>query len=212
MKLAKDDPAVRYEHHPERLILGDKRNRLLEAVTGEIVVQFDDDDFYAPHYLETMVNALGADDFVTLSGWYVYSTSNRFFGYWDTATVASHHFKVSSEGVKVLSGHLFDNPASIDANLWGFGFSYAFRKAVYPAVRFGDVDFGEDYDFVKRLKQHGFRMKTVPDTSGLVLHMIHGNNMSCAFPQYRLPLFQLPQVFGEAIRGYEHVPTEPAVR
>ena len=38
--------------------LGPKRNRFLEFVRGAVVAQFDDDDLYAPRYLDTMVAAL----------------------------------------------------------------------------------------------------------------------------------------------------------
>src|SRR4051794_13447300 len=53
------DPRVTYRHHPQRLTIGEKRNRLIEQARGEVVAFFDDDDCYAPGYLEAMVAALG---------------------------------------------------------------------------------------------------------------------------------------------------------
>lgn len=38
--------------------IGAKRNRLCEIATGEIIVHFDDDDFYSPTYIEIAVNHL----------------------------------------------------------------------------------------------------------------------------------------------------------
>ncbi|KAH8048450.1 hypothetical protein JL722_12502 [Aureococcus anophagefferens] len=43
-----------------RLSLGEKRNRLLALATGEYVANFDDDNVYAPTYLEAMVRRLDA--------------------------------------------------------------------------------------------------------------------------------------------------------
>jgi len=38
---------IKYTHLPEKLILGKKRNLLNSMVTGDIIVCFDDDDFYS---------------------------------------------------------------------------------------------------------------------------------------------------------------------
>lgn len=53
------DPRVLYVHVPSYpLTLGHKRNQLLELASGEIVAHFDDDNFYTPQYLPTMVAQL----------------------------------------------------------------------------------------------------------------------------------------------------------
>lgn len=39
---------IRYIHHPERLSLGAKRNKLNELAQGEYIVCMDDDDYYPP--------------------------------------------------------------------------------------------------------------------------------------------------------------------
>src|SRR3978361_2118037 len=50
-------PRVRYLHAPERLTIGEKRNRLIELATGEVIAFFDDDDHYAPGYLRAMLRS-----------------------------------------------------------------------------------------------------------------------------------------------------------
>jgi glycosyltransferase involved in cell wall biosynthesis len=197
---------VRYIHWPERLSVGAKRNKLIAEARGEIIVHFDDDDYYAPSYLQTMVDYLAHADFVTLSAWYAYRVSDAFFGYWDTATPFKHHFKLAAnDAVSIVDGDLMRQPDYIDANVWGFGFSYAYKKAVSQQAPFSDINFGEDYDFVNKLRQHPFTLQTAPDTTGLVLHLLHMTNLSCIFPQYRLPSTLLPAVFGSGISQCDYI-------
>src|SRR3954471_5913053 len=58
------DSRVRYVHSKERLTIGEKRNRLVEMATGEVIASFDDDDYYAPGYLTAMLDGLGDADLV----------------------------------------------------------------------------------------------------------------------------------------------------
>lgn len=196
-RLAQSDPEIRYTHIPQRLRLGAKRNLLVEQARGEIVALFDDDDYYAPQYIETMVAHLGDKDFFTLSAWYAYSLKDSFFAYWDTAVILPQHYRVHPrDALTVVDGEQLKVYA--DAYLWGFGFSYVFKKAVYPVAQFGQ-DWNDDYQFAQRLGQAGFSRHCLPDQEGLVLHMIHQGNVSCILPQYRLPVFLLPAVFGDDI-------------
>ena len=91
---AKDD-AVRYIHSAVKVSVGEKRNRIADLARGDIIVHFDDDDFYAPSYVETMVARLrqGAD-MVKLSGWFLYSGLYRSLGYWDCLQNAGAAFRL----------------------------------------------------------------------------------------------------------------------
>ena len=78
------DDQVRYQHLPQRISIGAKRNLLNERARGDIVVHFDDDDFYSKDYLATMGRCFEAPiDFAKMSGWYIYSQVYRELGYWD---------------------------------------------------------------------------------------------------------------------------------
>ena len=46
---------------------GDKRNRLQRLATGDILVHFDDDDYYGPSYISTMVHNLMTIPNVTMT-------------------------------------------------------------------------------------------------------------------------------------------------
>ena len=49
-----------YKHLPEKLVLGKKRNELNSMVTGDIIVCFDDDDYYSPERVAHAVNKLSS--------------------------------------------------------------------------------------------------------------------------------------------------------
>ena len=91
------------------------------------------------------------------------------------------------------------NPDStfLETNLWGYGFSYIFRKQVFEKVQFPLQDHGEDYVFYTRLKAMNFKLGTFSDYEGLVLHLMHKNNSSIIFPQYILPSGMLDKIFPE---------------
>lgn len=45
-EFVREDPRIRYIHHPEKCIIPKKRNMLNDLAKGDIIVAFDDDDFY----------------------------------------------------------------------------------------------------------------------------------------------------------------------
>jgi len=51
---------IKYTHLPEKLILGKKRNTLNSLATGDIIVCFDDDDYYAPERVAHAVTKLNS--------------------------------------------------------------------------------------------------------------------------------------------------------
>ena len=61
-------PTVRYIFSEEKLTLGEKRNKLNELAMGDILVAFDDDDFYFPERVATAVTALISNPSVDLAG------------------------------------------------------------------------------------------------------------------------------------------------
>jgi glycosyltransferase involved in cell wall biosynthesis len=61
-------PTLRYIFSEEKLTLGEKRNKLNELAMGDILVAFDDDDFYFPERVATAVTALISNPSVDLAG------------------------------------------------------------------------------------------------------------------------------------------------
>ena len=71
-----DDSRLRYFHQRLGASIGAKRNALIEAARGEVIVHFDDDDYYAPNYIAEMLSYLNRNvDLVKLSGWFTYLCS-----------------------------------------------------------------------------------------------------------------------------------------
>jgi hypothetical protein len=54
---------IKYTHLPEKLILGKKRNVLNSMATGDIIVCFDDDDYYSPERVSHAVTKLNSSNY-----------------------------------------------------------------------------------------------------------------------------------------------------
>nr|WP_207801866.1 glycosyltransferase [Phenylobacterium hankyongense] len=188
-------PNVSYQHTEGRLTVGEKRNRLIDRARGEYIVQFDDDDFYAPSYVSRMLAALNDQraDLVNLRGWFLYDERSDFFGYWDLQRKQGPHYRCDAGGATLVSLDGTNNGGFADNEL-GFGFSYAFRKAVWEAAPYPDVDFDEDGQFARQARER-FRIDGVYDRTGVALHYLHNRSSSRCFPQYELPKFQAELIF-----------------
>lgn len=200
------DARVRYFHTREALPLGAKRNWLIERATGEVVMHFDDDDYYAPRYVARMLDGLAGQDFFKLSGWYCYHAPDRFLAYMDAEPESvrdaracfllfpQHPVSVAPIGPeqRELLGHF----------RWAYGFSYAYRKDAWARAPLPEVDFQEDAQFVARLRASGARLACAADREGLVLHVIHAMNSSGLIAQYAPPAFVLESVFGADVAPY----------
>ena len=194
---------VQYFHSAQPLSIGAKRNRLIELSKGEAIAHFDDDDFYAPHYLATLAAALDGVDLVKLDGWYLLSSKDSFFGYWNTREVAETHHPVAPWQITWDDAKRASIEEASESIRWGFGFSYLYRRRLSQEIPFTDMDFGEDYDFVHRAQNSGnFSFRAIADDSGLCLHMVHDGNSSGCYPQTQLPMSELRV----------HFPTLPRAR
>jgi glycosyltransferase involved in cell wall biosynthesis/GR25 family glycosyltransferase involved in LPS biosynthesis len=189
-----EDPRIRYEHSPQRLSIGEKRNRLIEKAQGEHIVHFDDDDYYARGYITTMLRHLHEldCDLINLRGWYAYDCRSRFFGYWDIQLKEGPHYRCDRDGVSLET--ISADERMFSSNHLGFGFSYAFKRKVWEETKFADIDWNEDGDFSLRAQER-FRLGGVHDTTGLCLHYMHQGSTSRCYPQYHLPSFLFGQLF-----------------
>ena len=114
---------IRYLHKSEKLTIGAKRNFACENVGGEIVVHWDDDDYYPPHRIRVQVEAMiesGAD-----------VTGSSGLYYLDAAT--GNAFLYQYEG---------------GLRRWVAGNTLAYRRALWEHNRFPDVRVQEDLCFI----------------------------------------------------------------
>ncbi len=185
------DDRVKYVYLPQRMTLGSKRNLLCEMANGEIIAHFDDDDYYAPTYLTKMLEDLGAADLIKLSVWLAWKESTGSLWQWDTREINSFQYAVSGwlevESTVQLEGLFLDATQKnqwMDGNIWGYGFSYVYRKSLWKAAPFNaNSHLGEDYEFICKARDIGGNLKQVPDSTHLVVHTLHPQSSSKIFPQ-----------------------------
>ena len=185
------DRRVRYVHAPAPLSIGAKRNILCEAARGDVIIQFDDDDHYAPHYAARMLSFMteSGADFVKLFGFFLLHRTSNTFAYWDLEHPFPLHYVLSpTADVKVLP---FKSGAR---TRWGYGFSYVFLRRIWQATRFPDRDHGEDQEFAD-LAVARFPAAGMQDRDYLCVHVIHSSNSSISAPQQILPRPGLTTVF-----------------
>ncbi|CAK9100872.1 unnamed protein product [Durusdinium trenchii] len=136
------------------LNVGLKRNISVLMASGEYCVNFDDDDFYADGYVERMVGelqlrGLGA---LKLSAWHNYFESTGRCGY--------------------STPHTWKEDEERDNNVFGYGFSYVYRRELALAYPYPHLDFGEDAPFMLKLRD-GCRVGLMEDLEGVCLHLVH---------------------------------------
>jgi glycosyltransferase involved in cell wall biosynthesis len=189
------DPRFRYQHSPQRLCIGEKRNRLVAAARGEFIAHFDDDDYYAPRFIELMLASLQSHraDFANLSSWYVFDVRHDLFGFWNLRQTTGLHYLCHADGLQ-LAQFTEQNNATLLNNHLGYGFTYVYRRDIAVANPFSALDWGEDAQFVAAVARSA-RVLSLEDQTGLVLHLLHANSTSSCFPQYRLPSFLLQPLF-----------------
>ena len=185
---AAQDPRVRYFRVPT-MSCGAKRNYLIGRARGEHIIHFDDDDYYAPHYIDNMLRQIGPGALVKLTGWFVYSPAHNFFGYWDTTTHADLHYHVTPVGMRV------ERRVQNVASMLGYGFSYAYRRDVANQLPFPDMTAGEDFQFVQTLIEAKHKLIGTADETRSNIHVVHGGNVSSVMPQFAMPMFLMNQLF-----------------
>jgi len=190
------DPRIRYQHAEQRLSIGEKRNRLIAMARGELIAHFDDDDYYAPRFLELMISSLQANraDFANLCSWYLFDVRHDLFGFWNLRQTTGLHYLCHADGLR-LGNFTPQNNTTLVNNHLAYGFTYVYRRKIWEANPFPARDLGEDTAFVAAAAA-AFPVLSMEDQTGMVLHVLHANSTSSCFPQYRLPGFLVQSMFG----------------
>ncbi|WP_179404109.1 glycosyltransferase family 2 protein [Burkholderia guangdongensis] len=190
-----DDPRVRYRHLPSRLTIGEKRNIANDMARADVIAHFDDDEYYAPHYLRTMLASMDSQqaDFAKLSAFFLYSHVYRKFGYWDLLLKEGPHLRWSPAPMTVVT--LEPGNGAFRDNHLGYGFSYCYRKSVWAGHPFPHQQFNEDGEFIVNAVARGTRVALLQDDAGLCVHVLHQSNTSICFPQYVIPDVLVQRLF-----------------
>jgi len=159
--LVPDDSRIRYFHLPRKLTIGAKRNFACEQACGEIIVHWDDDDWYPANRISRQVEAMartGAD----ISG-----TSRLYYQ-------------------EAGSGKAFLYRYDGGGRAWVAGNTLAYRRSFWRHHRFLDIQVAEDSRFIwsaARASVHDLR------DPALCVASVHAANASpkCTSSPYWTP-------------------------
>jgi O-antigen biosynthesis protein len=148
-----DDPAIRYVRVPA-MSIGAKRNRACELARGELIAQWDDDDWYGTGRLsaqlapllanEADITGLSSDVFFDLTRWQFWSCT------------ASLHRRLFFADVH--------------------GGTLVFRRRVWEQLaRYPDASLAEDAAFLRQATTRGARLRKLSG-AGVFVYVRHGAN------------------------------------
>ncbi|MET1056746.1 MAG: glycosyltransferase family A protein [Pedobacter sp.] len=147
--LVPDNPKIKYFYTEPLGTIGVKRNYACEKSSGEIIMHWDDDDWYAHDWVSRQVDALltSGADITGLNRVVFYSPSvNKRWMYEDLD----------------------------EEKPWLCGATMAYRKSLWEAHNFIDIQVGEDYDFVWNSGAKTFAL----DYFAGFIAILHPNNTS----------------------------------
>lgn len=177
------DPRIRYIRLTRHNSTGQKRNIACQEATGDIIVHWDDDDWYAPWRLEYQVQALmqGTADVCGLSRILYFSAVYRraweyMYPHWGTP--------------------------------WVGGNTLCYFKSLWARNPFADVRVGEDNDFLWK----GVPKRIMPLTdTRIVVALLHSRNTSpkrvSDVRWCPLPLRRVTQLLGDDVALYDGAAT-----
>jgi glycosyltransferase involved in cell wall biosynthesis len=148
------DERFRYIRVPSKLTVGAKRNLACEQAGGEIILHWDDDEWYAPRRIRVQVQHLLRER-ADLCG------LNPVLFY-DLGTSLAWRYRYPPE-----------------ERFWVAGTSFCYRRTFWERKPFAEVDVGEDNRFLWEAPPAP--MSTFPDITCLVA-MIHDGNVSPKSP------------------------------
>ena len=148
--------------------VGLKRNMCIHLASGDVCINFDDDDLYAEQYCEWMVLEMQRHGWgaVTLCAWHNYFAQTGQCGYSDP------------ESWSVEDQH------ELLETIYGYGFSYVFKRSLALSHPHPDLEFGEDAPFMLQLRKvlGSDRVGLLKDTQGFCLHVVHRDS-TCIDPE-----------------------------
>lgn len=187
-KLQLQHPPICIWHVDQEISIGTKRNLLIERASGTLIAHFDDDDFYAPTYLEFMALELlkSNSDLVKLAGWFCFHQESNTLGYWDTTRQDLPHTVFAGDEPTRVHDKSF-TALGHQSFLTGYGFSYVYRKQAWETNKFRDINLGEDSRFHEDILKRRGKTQALQDAEGHCIHIIHKSNTSRCFPNHIIP-------------------------
>jgi hypothetical protein len=166
---AKDGRVTYYHDAAFHMNVGHKRNVLVDRCEGDVVAMFDDDNFYAPTFIEIMLRHLldSGARMVSLSGFYGYATDEAM-GH-AVCTQWEYYRNVGGRGETQLFWKSADD---VEGQKPG-----AARVPLFDA----EVTWGEEGVLISESRPLGWHR--VWDDVGIFLHVYHGHNFTLVHPR-----------------------------
>uniref|UniRef100_A0A7S1KXB0 Glycosyltransferase 2-like domain-containing protein n=1 Tax=Alexandrium catenella TaxID=2925 RepID=A0A7S1KXB0_ALECA len=209
---ARSDSRLLYKHFrvPEKKwCIGLKRNLACYLASGDVIAHFDDDDMYGDIYLETMlrylrlpklafdqawlqdderlihrlyssmgvvhINGVSLEQMLAdvreRAGLYKFGAACVKFARWNTYTLRTRKWG------------LYNAVEDDEKELYGWGFCFVYLRSAWLECPFSHMGLGEDYDFVRRLRQNGQPVVLLYDENGICAHTVHLDNTSGGNPE-----------------------------
>lgn len=148
--LIPDHPLIRYERLPGKLTLGTKMNMACSMAKGNIIANWDDDDWYAPHRLSYQATAM------QVASTYMCGINRLLY-------------------LDLQSKQTYEYIYPANQRIWLLGSSLCFRKDYWQKNPFAEINVGMDGLFVwSTTREH----VQVMEDHTFSVHMIHPNNVS----------------------------------
>jgi glycosyltransferase involved in cell wall biosynthesis len=184
---------MKYIYSDKKLSVGEKRNQLIEAASGEYIIHFDDDDFYNQDYIQTLMDVMKSQkaDFIIMSGFYCLHLDKKLLGYYKTYVKKGLGFKFFKDGIQTLSLDTQNIP-------WihlCFGWCYVFKKEIWKKSPFQSINVFEDRSFVIDAIKNKYKISFYEDKDGIAFHSVHKRSSSVCFPQFILPTHLRQKIF-----------------
>lgn len=147
---------VRYFFLSERKSIGEKRNLAVSNAQGEVIVHWDDDDFFRPHRISSQVQPI-------LSGE-------------ADMTVLEHHYYLNAATKEFYTVKR--------ASSWGPHFAtFVYKKSIFTesGVRYPDNSMAEDYAFAESALEKGYKILVLSNTDGKHIYVRHTNTWKIDF-------------------------------
>ena len=147
--LIPEAPGIRYYRLERKITLGAKLNLACSYARGNIIVNWDDDDWYAAHRLSYQVNALRQAN---------------------TDVCGINHLLYFD----IRNKHAYKYIYPHDQRVWLLGSSLCYTRESWSRNHFADINVGMDGLFVWNMSAD--RVTVLPDPTFSV-HMIHNDNV-----------------------------------
>jgi hypothetical protein len=190
------DPRLHYTFLDEPSSVGQKRNFLVDQAKESWIVHIDDDDYYAPTYLKYLSKQLETCEFFLFSSWFAHDVKTHQSFYFETQKSQALRFicePVTGPKLMELKITSHTNPELkqklMNRQFLGYGFCFAYHKAVWQSHPFANLNSQEDWFFLEAAKSRGINLQLDADNKGHLVKIIHDQNLSSIFPQYRIPSF-----------------------